>query len=74
MLIITRATTVKEILDQRPDAVDVFEKHGVNVPTECDECILETELELCDSMCHIDDLDALMRDLQVFVDSQVGSK
>ncbi|MDZ4837180.1 MAG: hypothetical protein SGJ27_25625 [Candidatus Melainabacteria bacterium] len=67
-MIITTATTVKEILDQRPDAVDVFEKHGVNVPTECDECILETELELCDSMCHIDDIDALIVDLQKLFD------
>lgn len=68
MLIITKATTVKEILDLRPDAVDVFEKHGVNVPTECDECILDTELELCDSMCHIDDIDELIVDLQALFD------
>jgi hypothetical protein len=65
---IERSTTVKDILDQRPEAVDIFEKHGVNVPTECDECILETELELCDSMCHIDDLESLIQDLQTLFD------
>lgn len=65
---ITRSTTVKEILDQRPGAVQIFENHGVNVPTECDECILDTELDLCDSMCHIDDLEGLILDLQRLFD------
>jgi hypothetical protein len=69
-MIITQNTTVKSILDAYPDAVTVFEKHGVSVPTECDESILDSELILCDSMCHIDDLPQLMRDLQVFTDSK----
>ncbi len=67
---ITTETTVKSILDAYPDAVKVFEVHGVDVPLECDECILDTELAICDSMCHIDDLDALMVDLQKFVDEK----
>ena len=69
-MIMTQDTTVKSILDAYPDAVTVFEKHGVSVPTECDDSILDTELAICDSMCHIDDLDQLMRDLQVFTDSK----
>jgi len=69
-MIITQDTTVKSILDAYPDAVAIFEKHGVSVPTECDESILDTELAICESMCHIDDLDQLMRDLQVFADSK----
>lgn len=69
-MIITQNTTVKSILDAFPDAVTVFEKHGVSVPTECDESILDSELILCDSMCHIDDLPQLMHDLQVFTDSK----
>lgn len=69
-MLITQDTTVKSILDAYPDAVKVFEQHGVSVPTECDESILDTELAICDSMCHIDDLDQLMRDLQAFVDSK----
>jgi hypothetical protein len=69
-MLITTETTVKSILDTYPDAVKVFEKHGVDVPLECDESILDTELAICDSMCHIDDLDALMKDLQNFVDGQ----
>ena len=60
-------TTVKDILDQYPKAVDVFEKHCVNVPLECDESILDTALAICDSMCHVDDLDGLIKDLQEFV-------
>lgn len=67
---ITRSTTVKEILAARSDAIEVFLQHGVDVPLECDESIHECELELCDSMCHIDDIDALIRDLQNFFDAR----
>ncbi len=67
---ITSETTVKSILDKYPGAVAVFSQHGVEVPTECDESILDTELAICDSMCHIDNLDGLMVDLQKFVDAQ----
>lgn len=69
-MIITLNTTVKEILAASPDAVEVFAKHGVDVPLECDESIHECELELCDSMCHIDDIDGLIRDLQKFFDAR----
>jgi hypothetical protein len=68
-VIITRNTTVKEILAARPDAIEIFLQHGVDVPSECDESIHECELELCDSMCHIDDIDGLIRDLQKFFDA-----
>ncbi len=63
---ITRSTTVKEIMQANPEVAQVFLKHGVDVPLECDESIQDCELELCDSMCHIDDIDALIRDLQKF--------
>lgn len=66
---ITEDTTVKAILDKYPAAVKVFLEHGVDVPCECDESILDTELAICDSMCHIDDLDKLMKDLQKLVDA-----
>lgn len=68
-MLITTATTVKEILDTRPEAKEIFLQHGVDVPCECDESILDTELDLCDSMCHIDDLEALIKDLQKLFDS-----
>lgn len=68
-MIITRNTTVKEIMKARPDALQVFLKHEVDVPLECDESIQDCNLELCDSMCHIDDVDALIRDLQKFFDT-----
>lgn len=66
---ITINTTVKEIIEARPDALDVFLKHGVDVPLECDESIQDCELSLCDSMCHIDDVAALIRDLERLFDS-----
>lgn len=61
-------TTVKTILDQYPNAVEVFRNHGVEVPLECDESILDTELAICESMCHIDDIDSLIMDLKKFIE------
>ncbi|MFN8550532.1 MAG: hypothetical protein U0103_03505 [Candidatus Obscuribacterales bacterium] len=72
-MVVTRNTTVKEIMEARPDAVEVFLQHGVDVPSQCDESILDCELELCDSMCHIDDVDALIQDLQKLFDSTATS-
>lgn len=68
---ITVDTTVKYILDAYPEAVKIFEQHGVDVSLECDESILDTELAICDSMCHIDNLDALMLDLQNHINTLV---
>lgn len=70
---ITRNTTVKEIMEARPDAASVFLKHGVDVPLECDESIQDCDLELCDSMCHIDDIEALISDLEKFFDTPVAN-
>jgi len=67
---ITTETTVKNILEAYPDAVQVFQKHGVDVPSECDESILNIKLVICDSMCHVDNLDSLIRDLKKFVASK----
>ncbi|MBZ0188970.1 MAG: hypothetical protein K8F91_22185 [Candidatus Obscuribacterales bacterium] len=67
-MIITGNTTVKEIVEARPDTVSVFPKDGVDVPLQCDESIQDSDLELCDSMCHIDDIDALESDLESFFD------
>lgn len=69
-MLISNETSVSDILAERPDAIKVFEKHGVDVPCECDESIQDASLEICDSMCHIDDLPALMSDLQAFFDGR----
>ncbi|MFN8554399.1 MAG: hypothetical protein U0103_23220 [Candidatus Obscuribacterales bacterium] len=68
-MVITEETTVKSILDIYPEALKIFEAHGVDVPAQCDESILDTELGICDSMCHVDDLPKLIRDLQTLVDT-----
>lgn len=44
-------------------AAAVFEKHGVCVEYECPEAILDFPIEDCQDMCHIDDIDALVEDL-----------
>lgn len=72
-MMITGNTTVKEIMEARPEAAKVFLRHGVDVPLECDQSIQDCELQLCDSMCHIDDVDALIQDLQKFFDDTAAS-
>jgi hypothetical protein len=67
---ITEQTTVKTIMDSYPEATKIFLQHGVDVPAECDESVWDTELAVCESMCHIDDLDSLIKDLQKLVDSK----
>ncbi len=68
-MIITANTTLREIVASNPNAFDIFLKHGVDVKSECDESLWDTELELCESMCHIDNLSALITDLQKLFDN-----
>lgn len=71
-MIVTPSTTLREIVESHPGAFDIFLKHGVDVKAECDESLWDTELELCESMCHIDDLHALVQDLQQLFDKPVS--
>ena len=68
-MIISPNTTLKEILDKKPQAVSIFLKHGCDVNGECDESIHDTELELCESMCHLDDFEGLLNELQALFDN-----
>lgn len=63
---ITRETTVKEVLEARPDALSVFSKYGVEVDVECPEAIMDFPLSDCESICHIDNVDVLIKELNEF--------
>lgn len=60
---ITMDTLVNEILEAYPAVEAVFEKHGVHVSLEC-RGVMDNPLELCDTLCSIDDIDGLLADLQ----------
>lgn len=68
---ITRESTVQEILSACPDAREVFLQHGVEIDLECQEEVWDNTLDVCEVMCHLDDVDALIHNLQVFVDTQL---
>lgn len=70
-MVITMETLVSEILDQYPEAEKVFEQHGVHVCTEC-MGVLDNPLELCETMCGIDDIDGLLKDLQALAVPAAG--
>jgi hypothetical protein len=59
---------VSEVLELRPDAAQVFEKHGVSPCAECSG-VLDNPLDLCETLCGIDDTESLIRDLQALFDS-----
>jgi len=65
---INQQTSVRSILDEHPDAVRVFLKYSVNVPSECFERILHTKLAVGDNICLTSDLDALVRDLRELIE------
>ena len=67
-MIVTPSTTLREIVESKPEAFEIFLKHGVDVKNECDESLWDSELELCEGMCHIDSLDGLIQDLQKLFD------
>ena len=60
---ITMESLVSEILEAFPEAEAIFVKHGVHVCLEC-AGVLDNPLELCETMCGIDDMDGLLKDLQ----------
>ncbi|MBK9143465.1 MAG: hypothetical protein IPM23_13260 [Candidatus Melainabacteria bacterium] len=69
-MIVTRNTTVREVIETNRDALAIFEKHGVCVEDECPDAVLDFEIEDCEDMCHIDDIDQLVADLNSFIQKQ----
>lgn len=64
-MMITPDTLVSDLLDAYPGATEVFAKYGVDVLQECPSCLCNP-LELCETLCSIDDIDGLIADLQAF--------
>lgn len=67
---VERSTTVREVIELNENVLEIFEKHGVCVEDECPDAILDFEIEDCESMCHIDDIDQLVTDLNLFFQNQ----
>lgn len=73
-MLVTRETTVADVIATDKQALDVFEKHGVCVQYECPEALLDFAIEDCEDMCHIDDVDALVADLNQFFQEKAASQ
>lgn len=63
---VTLNTSVREVIETNKEALEIFDKHGVCVEYECPDTILDFEIADCESMCHIDDVDALVEELNQF--------
>ncbi|HYG59862.1 MAG TPA: hypothetical protein VD902_17495 [Symbiobacteriaceae bacterium] len=60
---ITGDTLVSEILEAYPQAAQIFERYGIHVDLECGG-VLDNPLDLCETMCGIDDFEGLVRELK----------
>lgn len=69
---ITRNTTVREVIDSDSASLEIFDKHGVCVEHECPDGVLDFQIEDCEDMCHIDDIDELVRDLNEYFENKVA--
>lgn len=61
---ITKDMMVAEVLEQVPGSEDIFANHGVNPREECGTAIYTMDLRHAERDCGIDDLDALINDLE----------
>lgn len=64
---ITLDTTIKEIISKYPLCIEVFSRYGVDVENQCPEELWETSLSDCESMCHIDNINELVNELNKLV-------
>ncbi len=70
-MIVTSETTVKSILAAHPKAVSIFSERGLGLDFMSDESMLWTEMEMCKRIGPDSDLDALLSDLQQYIDNKV---
>jgi hypothetical protein len=68
---VTSKTSIQTILAAHPKAVSIFSKHGLENEFLSNESMLWTEMELCKRLGPNPDLDALLSDLQQYIDSRV---
>jgi hypothetical protein len=72
-MLVTRETTVSDVIEADKGCLEVFERHGVSVEYECPEAVLDFPIEDCEDMCRIDDVDALVADLNAFFQKAGGA-
>jgi len=65
--LITAETTVYDVLDQVPRAIELFQQHGVNPTRECAFFTRQIRLKETPERCHLDGLDELILKLNASV-------
>jgi len=68
--IITEEWTVAEALDATPNALGLFQKHGVNPLTDCGLNRHFLRLEETPARCKIESLEALIADLNAAISAK----
>jgi hypothetical protein len=67
---ITPETVIEDILEAMPEAQELFLAHGCDMEVECTPQAKENTLDEAVGVCHLDDLDALVLDLQCLAEAR----
>lgn len=65
---ITLQTVIWDILQEMPEARDLFQGHGCDMDAECTDSALENTLDEAVGVCHLDDIDGLILELQALAE------
>lgn len=69
---ITEETQMQDVLAQVPGARAILSRHGCDVDDECPVLIQDMPLYECEFVCHLDDLPAVIRDLEAARQAQAS--
>jgi hypothetical protein len=65
---ITLQSVIWDILQQMPEARELFNAHGCDMDAECTDEALENTLDEAVGVCHLEDVDGLILELQALAD------
>jgi hypothetical protein len=65
---INAETVIWDILEAMPDARALFNDHGCDMDAECNTTAMTNSLQEAVDVCHLQDLDGLILELQALAD------
>ncbi len=65
---ITRESVVWDVLEQMPEARDLFAGHGCEIDDECTDQAMENSLDVAETVCHLKDIDGLILELNALAE------
>lgn len=73
-MVVTRETTVKEVVYSCKAAPELFAKHGVNPQVQCLGMYDMVTLEEAEEWCKLRDLDSLLEELNAAIQAEESAR